>query len=122
MNTHFRTRQQPREHKVVLELDEGPLPLTVPLTVRRHPRARRIILRLAPEGDGAVVTIPEHASFDEGLNLARDHAAWIARRWHDPAFPIAFPWFDTRRYWDEHILALREQLALMAEPPLDWQP
>lgn len=49
------------------------------------------------------------------------HAAWLARRWEDPAFKRAFPWFNTRRYWDEHVLALREQLALMEEPPLDWR-
>jgi len=48
------------------------------------------------------------------------YAAWIARRWEDPAFKIAFPWFDTGRYWDEHILTLREQTALMQEPPLGW--
>ena len=48
------------------------------------------------------------------------YAAWIARRWEDPAFRQAFPWFDSRRYWDEHILALREQIALMQEPPLEW--
>lgn len=49
------------------------------------------------------------------------YAAWLARRWSDPAFHIAFPWFNTRRYWDEHVLALREQLALMQEPPLEWK-
>ena len=48
------------------------------------------------------------------------YAAWIARRWDDPAFKQAFPWFDTPRYWDEHVLALREQVALMQEPPLEW--
>lgn len=48
------------------------------------------------------------------------YAAWIARRWEDPAFKQAFPWFDSRRYWDEHVLALREQVALMQEPPLSW--
>jgi Ser/Thr protein kinase RdoA (MazF antagonist) len=48
------------------------------------------------------------------------YAAWIARRWDDPAFPLAFPWFGTNRYWEDHILALREQAALMDEPPLDW--
>lgn len=48
------------------------------------------------------------------------YAAWIARRWDDPAFPQAFPWFNSGRYWDEHILALREQAALMDEPPLVW--
>jgi len=50
------------------------------------------------------------------------YAAWLARRWDDPAFKIAFPWFDSLRYWDEHILSLREQQALMAEAPLAWQP
>ncbi len=48
------------------------------------------------------------------------HAAWIARRWHDPAFPAAFSWFNTPRYWSEHLLSLREQLALLDEPPLTW--
>ncbi len=46
------------------------------------------------------------------------HAAWLARRWHDPAFPLAFPWFAESRYWEEQILALREQMALLDEPPL----
>ena len=48
------------------------------------------------------------------------YAAWLARRWEDPAFKIAFPWFDSRRYWDDHVLALREQVALMQEQPLEW--
>lgn len=46
------------------------------------------------------------------------YSAWIARRWHDPAFPAAFPWFDTPRYWQDRILELREQIALMNEAPL----
>jgi Ser/Thr protein kinase RdoA (MazF antagonist) len=49
------------------------------------------------------------------------YAAWLARRWDDPAFKVAFPWFDSRRYWDDHVLALREQVALMQEPPLEWR-
>ncbi len=48
------------------------------------------------------------------------HAAWIARRWHDPAFPLAFPWFDSPRFWSEHLLELREQQALLDEPPLSY--
>jgi Ser/Thr protein kinase RdoA (MazF antagonist) len=44
------------------------------------------------------------------------YAAWIARRWHDPAFPQAFPWFDSPRYWEEHILSLREQAAALDNP------
>ena len=50
------------------------------------------------------------------------YAAWLARRWDDPAFKQAFPWFDTHRYWEDHVLALREQLSLMQEEPLQWQP
>ena len=46
------------------------------------------------------------------------YSAWIARRWTDPAFPAAFPWFDTQRYWQDRILELREQVALMDEPAL----
>jgi len=46
------------------------------------------------------------------------YSAWIARRWDDPAFPAAFPWFDTPRYWEQKILELREQVALMMEPAL----
>jgi Ser/Thr protein kinase RdoA (MazF antagonist) len=46
------------------------------------------------------------------------YSAWLARRWDDPAFPAAFPWFNTQRYWQDRILELREQIALMNEPPL----
>ncbi|MBK8971657.1 MAG: serine/threonine protein kinase [Hahellaceae bacterium] len=46
------------------------------------------------------------------------YAAWLARRADDPAFQKAFPWFNTERYWGEHLLELREQLALLDEPPL----
>jgi Ser/Thr protein kinase RdoA (MazF antagonist) len=46
------------------------------------------------------------------------YSYWIARRWEDPAFPAAFPWFGTQRYWQDRILELREQTAAMDEPPL----
>jgi Ser/Thr protein kinase RdoA (MazF antagonist) len=46
------------------------------------------------------------------------YSAWIGRRWDDPAFPAAFPWFNTARYWQDRILELREQIALMDEAPL----
>ena len=48
------------------------------------------------------------------------YSAWLARRWEDPAFKLAFTWFNTQRYWEEHILALREQAAILDEPPLSW--
>ena len=47
-----------------------------------------------------------------------NYAAWLARRWEDPAFPKSFPWFNTERYWAEHIQELREQLFLLDEPAL----
>ncbi|MEX0618891.1 MAG: serine/threonine protein kinase [Pseudohongiellaceae bacterium] len=46
------------------------------------------------------------------------YSAWLARRWGDPAFPRNFPWFNTPRYWSEHILELREQMAMLDEAPL----
>ena len=46
------------------------------------------------------------------------YAGWLARRWEDPAFKMSFPWFNTQRYWQDHILALREQMSLLEEPPL----
>ncbi len=46
------------------------------------------------------------------------YASWLARRWDDAAFPQAFPWFNTTRYWEDHILELREQLSRMQEPVL----
>ena len=46
-------------------------------------------------------------------------ARWIARRWVDPAFPRAFPWFVDNKYWEEHVLALKEQAAILSEPPLE---
>ena len=46
------------------------------------------------------------------------YSAWLARRLNDPAFLLSFPWFNTERYWAEHILELREQLFALDEPPL----
>lgn len=46
------------------------------------------------------------------------YSGWLARRWDDPAFPMAFPWFNTERYWADHILELREQFAALNEPVL----
>jgi len=59
-------------------------------------------------------------SWIEALRTLRimHHAAWLARRWSDPAFPKAFPWFGQQRFWADHILELREQLSSMNEPHL----
>jgi Ser/Thr protein kinase RdoA (MazF antagonist) len=46
------------------------------------------------------------------------HAAWLATRWSDPAFPRAFPWFGGVRYWEEHVNDLLAQVAAVDDPPL----
>jgi Ser/Thr protein kinase RdoA (MazF antagonist) len=64
---------------------------------------------------------PRELNLIEALRTLRllHYSVWIAQRWSDPAFPVAFPWFNTQRYWQDRILELREQVALMDEPPLD---
>jgi Ser/Thr protein kinase RdoA (MazF antagonist) len=47
-------------------------------------------------------------------------AGWLAARADEPAFQQAFPWFGQARWWEEHILTLREQLASLDEPSLTW--
>lgn len=47
------------------------------------------------------------------------YAAWLARRWDDPAFPRAFPWFAEAKFWEQHVLNLREQFAALEEGPLE---
>ena len=62
----------------------------------------------------------EELGLIEALRTLRlvNYSAWLARRWEDPAFPAAFPWFGTQRYWQDRILELREQTSNMDEAPL----
>ena len=64
---------------------------------------------------------PRELQLIEALRTLRliHYSVWIARRWDDPAFPAAFPWFGTQRYWQDRILELREQIAAMDEEPLE---
>lgn len=63
---------------------------------------------------------PRELHLIEALRTLRliHYSAWLAMRWDDPAFPAAFPWFNSQRYWQDRVLELREQVALMDEPPL----
>jgi len=63
---------------------------------------------------------PRELHLVEALRTLRliHYQAWLARRWDDPAFPAAFPWFNTQRYWEDRILEMREQLGAMQEGPL----
>ena len=74
--------------------------------------------------DDIVEGYQEFADFDhhetsliEPLRTLRimHYAGWLARRWDDPAFPRAFPWFKEPKYWEQHVLDLREQLGAMEE-------
>ena len=62
----------------------------------------------------------EQLSLIEPLRTLRllHYSYWLARRWEDPAFPAAFPWFGTQRYWQDRVLELREQTSAMDEAPL----
>ena len=64
---------------------------------------------------------PRELALIEPLRTLRmlHHSAWLAERWDDPAFPIAFPWFGTAGYWGQQTTQLREQIEAMAQPPLD---
>ena len=101
---------------------------------RTGPAVQDLWMLLSGERDAAekqlselVAGYEEFREFDfrelqliEALRTLRllHYSAWLARRWDDPAFPAAFPWFGTQRYWQDRILELREQIAAMEEPPL----
>ena len=46
------------------------------------------------------------------------YSAWLAQRWHDPIFPINFPWFGSSDYWKGQADLLEEQTEAMQEAPL----
>lgn len=59
---------------------------------------------------------PTEATLIEALRALRmvHYAAWLARRWDDPAFPRAFPWFGEAGYWERHVAELEEQVGALA--------
>jgi Ser/Thr protein kinase RdoA (MazF antagonist) len=63
---------------------------------------------------------PRQIRWIETLRTLRliNYAAWLGRRWEDPAFPRSFTWFNSERYWADHILELREQMSALQEEPL----
>jgi len=65
---------------------------------------------------------PRELNLVEPLRALRmiHYQAWLARRWDDPAFPQAFPWFDDDRHWENIVGQLREQLSEMQEPAVAW--
>jgi Ser/Thr protein kinase RdoA (MazF antagonist) len=55
----------------------------------------------------------------EALRASRmlNHAAWIAERWLDPAFPRAFPWAGQPRFWEGYVGDLIQQCEVLDDPP-----
>lgn len=47
-----------------------------------------------------------------------NHAAWVAARWTDPAFPRAFPWAGEARFWEGYVGDLLEQSRALEQPPV----
>jgi len=58
---------------------------------------------------------PASLNLIEALRSLRilNYSAWLARRWHDPTFPLNFSWFNEPRYWEEQLYTLREQIERM---------
>lgn len=53
---------------------------SLPLVVRRLPQARRLTLRLAPDGSEVRVSMPRWGRTAEALAFARSRADWLARQ------------------------------------------
>jgi Ser/Thr protein kinase RdoA (MazF antagonist) len=64
---------------------------------------------------------PFELNLIEALRTLRmlNYSAWLARRWSDPAFPKAFPWFNTPNYWETQLNDLREQQERLYDPCLE---
>ena len=56
-----------------------------------------------------------------GLRMVH-YMSWLAKRWQDPAFPLAFPWFNDAKYWEGQVLAFKEQIAALDEAPIALTP
>ena len=81
--------------------------------------------------DTLVAAYEEFCDFDhtqlkliEPLRAMRmiHYMGWLAKRWEDPAFPRNFSWFADDKYWEQQILALKEQYSALQEPPLKLLP
>ncbi|MEN7343250.1 MAG: serine/threonine protein kinase [Pseudomonadota bacterium] len=113
---------QDQETLYIVDTDDartGPAIQDLWMFLSGEPHEQRLQMEVLLEGYRTFRTFDEQElALIEPLRTLRimHYAAWLARRWEDPAFKAAFPWFDSVRYWSEHILTLREQLAAMREP------
>ena len=117
-----------RDGPLFVDLDDarnGPAvqDLWMLLNGERHERLMQLDILLESYGEFCDFTARELQLIEplRGLRMVH-YMAWLARRWEDPAFPRSFPWFAEPRYWEQQILACKEQIAALREPPLQLMP
>jgi Ser/Thr protein kinase RdoA (MazF antagonist) len=104
-----------------VDLDDcmtGPAMQDLWMLLSGRPEEMRSQLDDLLEGYGEFGDFDMHeATLIEPLRTLRimHYAGWLARRWDDPAFPRAFPWFEEPKFWEQHVLNLREQIAAMQD-------
>jgi Ser/Thr protein kinase RdoA (MazF antagonist) len=109
-----------------VDLDDacmGPAVQDLWMLLSGDPRERQVQLNAMLEGYESIAEFDwREIKLIEPLRTLRIvyHSAWLARRWHDPAFPAAFPWFGSSNYWQQQIDLLRQQIETMQTP--DDQP
>ena len=111
-----------------VDLDDarmGPAVQDLWMCLSGSPQTQQVQLTALLEGYSEFLSFnPDELRLIESLRTLRmvHYTGWLARRWDDPAFPVTFPFFNTQRFWQDHILALREQAAALDEPSLQWHP
>jgi Ser/Thr protein kinase RdoA (MazF antagonist) len=107
-----------------VDLDDcmtGPAMQDIWMLLSGRPDEMRVQLDDILEGYGEFADFDRHeTTLIEPLRTLRimHYAGWLARRWEDPAFLRAFPWFQEPKYWEQHVLNLREQISAMEEGAL----
>jgi Ser/Thr protein kinase RdoA (MazF antagonist) len=104
-----------------VDLDDavnGPAVQDLWMLLSGEPAQRRAELRAMLSGYEAFMDFDDRElGLIESLRTLRliHHSAWLAKRWNDPAFPVAFPWFGEAAYWQQQTQVLREQHAALRE-------
>jgi Ser/Thr protein kinase RdoA (MazF antagonist) len=107
----------------VVDLDDavnGPAVQDLWMLLSGDPQAMRSQLVPLLDGYRSFMRFDERElALIEPLRTLRmvNHSAWIAERWSDPAFPIAFPFFASAGYWAQQATQLGEQVEAMRDPP-----
>jgi len=104
-----------------VDLDDacmGPAVQDMWMLLSGDPRDRQVQLHALLDGYESVADFDWHElGLIEALRTLRiiHHSDWLARRWHDPAFPAAFPWFGEPNYWQGQCGLLMQQIEAMRE-------